>query len=247
MKNDEVSFENALAEAQKLGFAEQNPTDDIEGYDACRKIAILSSLATGEYIDYRKIYTEGIKNITYRDIHYADRLGYKIKLLAVFKNYSDNLYEAFVAPVLLAAENPLNVANGVYNAILIEGNAVGLSMFYGKGAGKMATASAVVADVIEAILHIGLKPHTTLWETTSKMKIRNHEDNFVKALIRLKDVDESTEIINKLEMITEISFVNKEFEDEIAIIAGNDKTLTEKQLSDYVLNSDNCISIIRIL
>ncbi len=247
MKNDSLSFDDALLEAQELGFAEQNPKDDIQGMDACRKLAILSSIVIGEFVDYSKIYTQGIEKITYSDILYADRLGYKIKLVASFKNNDDNTFEAFVAPVFLPDKNPLTVADGVYNAILIEGNAVGSSMFYGKGAGKMATASAVVSDIIETALHLNSIPHALLWEETAQYKMKNHRDCKVEAFLRLSDGEETELLINQLKMVTDISFMPKEYDGEIALIAGMNGKLTEGTLADIIDRKPCCLSMIRIL
>jgi len=247
MKNDSLSFDDALREAQDLGFAEQNPKDDIQGMDACRKLAILSSIVIGEFVDYSKIYTQGIEKITYSDILYADRLGYKIKLVASFKNNHDNTYESFVAPVFLPDKNPLTVADGVYNAILVEGNAVGSSMFYGKGAGKMATASAVVSDIIETALHLNSTPHELIWEETSNYKMKNHRDCMVEAFLRLSDGHETELLINQLEMVTDITFMPKEYEGEIAIVTGMNGKLTEGTLADIIERKSCCLSMIRII
>jgi len=247
MKNDSLSFDDALREAQELGFAEQNPKDDISGMDACRKLAILCSIVIGEFVDYSKIYTQGIEKITYSDILYADRLGYKIKLVASFKNNDDNTFESFVAPVFLPDKNPLTVADGVYNAILVEGNAVGSSMFYGKGAGKMATASAVVSDIIETALHLNSNPHSLVWEETNNYKMKNHRDCTVEAFLRLSDGQETELLINQLEMITDITFMPKEYEGEIALVTGMNGKLTEGTLADIIERKSCCLSMIRII
>jgi homoserine dehydrogenase len=247
MERENVSFENALEQAQKLGFAEQNPTSDIEGLDTCRKIAILSSIATGEFIDYRQIYTEGIKKITDRDIQYAHHLGFKIKLIAMAKLADDNIIETIVTPAFLSSENPLTVANDEFNAILVEGNALGPAMFYGKGAGKMATASAVMADVIEAVLHINLTPHMLIWEQTKSVKVKNHDDCYVKAFIRLEDGEPARQIINQFEICTDITFLQKEFDGEIAVLVGRITPITEKKLFGILGQSPACLSVIRIL
>lgn len=247
MKNDSLSFDDALTEAQELGFAEQNPKDDIQGMDACRKLAILSSIVLGEFVDYRNIYTQGIEKITYSDILYADRLGYKIKLVASFKNNDDNTFEAFVAPVFLPERSPLTVADGVYNAILVEGNAVGSSMFYGKGAGKMATASAVVSDIIETAMHLNSKPHPLIWDENNQYRQKNHNECKVEAFIRLSDGQETELLIDRLKMVTDVTFMAKEYEGEIAIIAGSGGNLTEGVLADVIGKTQSCLSMIRIL
>ncbi len=141
-------FDDVLKDAQAKGYAEKDPTADIEGYDACRKIAILTSLVCGQQVDFEDIHTEGITKISATDIKYAKAMGRAIKLLASSKKVA-NGYTAMVAPVLLPASHPLYSVNGVFNAIFVKGNVLGDAMFYGSGAGKLPTASAVVADVVE--------------------------------------------------------------------------------------------------
>lgn len=149
MEKDGAAFEEVLREAQELGFAERNPEADVEGYDACRKIAILASLMSQKSVDYKDIYTEGITKLAKEDFLYAKKMGKTIKLLAMSKMTEEG-YLAMVAPVLIGQENPLCHVNGVFNGIFVKGNMLGDSMYYGSGAGKLPTASAVVADVVEA-------------------------------------------------------------------------------------------------
>ena len=153
MENDGTDFETALREAQDRGYAERNPEADVEGYDACRKIAILSSLAFGSRVDYQDIYTEGITRITAEDIKYARAIGTSIKLLATSRRVENGVY-AMVSPVMIGAENPLYSVKGVFNAVFVHGNMLGDAMFYGQGAGKLPTASAVAADVVDCARHI---------------------------------------------------------------------------------------------
>ena len=145
-----LSFDAALKEAQQNGYAEQDPTADIEGHDACRKICILAALAFGRHIYPRQVPTEGITGVTLADVAYADACGKKIKLLGRAIRQSDGKVCAYVAPHLVDGENPLAGVEDVFNAIAVRGNAVGDVMFYGRGAGKLPTASAVVADVMDA-------------------------------------------------------------------------------------------------
>ncbi len=148
-----LSFDAALKEAQQNGYAEQDPTADIEGHDACRKICILSSLAFGRHVYPKQVPTEGITGVTLADVAYADACGKKIKLLGRSIRRPDGKVCAFVAPHLVDVENPLAGVEDVFNAIAVKGNAIGDVMFYGRGAGKLPTASAVVADVIDAARH----------------------------------------------------------------------------------------------
>ena len=154
MEKDGAAFEEVLKEAQELGFAERNPEADVEGYDACRKIAILSSLMSGRSVDYQDIYTEGITKLTTEDFLYAKKMDKTVKLLAMSK-LTEEGYLAMVAPVLIGQEHPLYNVNGVFNAVFVKGNMLGDSMYYGSGAGKLPTASAVAADVIEAARFTG--------------------------------------------------------------------------------------------
>ncbi|MDE5801450.1 MAG: homoserine dehydrogenase [Lachnospiraceae bacterium] len=154
MEREGADFESVLKLAQDKGYAERNPEADVEGHDACRKIAILSSLMTGKNVDYQKIYTEGITKITARDFAYAGAMGMSIKLLALSRKMGEETL-AMVAPFLISEEFPLHMVSGVFNAIMVKGNMLGDSMFYGRGAGKLPTASAVVADVVDCARHIG--------------------------------------------------------------------------------------------
>ncbi|MFV9568178.1 homoserine dehydrogenase [Thermoanaerobacter mathranii] len=154
MKEKGLDFEEALKEAQQKGYAEADPTDDVEGFDAARKLAILCTLAFNKFILPEKIYTKGIKSISKSDIKYAEELGYHVKLIAYAKIDENERLEAWVHPVMIKKDNPLSSVNGVFNAILVDGNAVGEVMFYGQGAGMMPTASAVVADIMDVKNHI---------------------------------------------------------------------------------------------
>lgn len=145
---DGSNFEDVLAEAQKNGFAEADPTLDVEGIDTAHKLAILTSLAYGMEINFSDIYIEGISKITPMDIEFAGQFGYRIKLLAITKD-TGGAIEARVHPTMIPFSNPLSGVNGVLNAIVISGDAIGDMMLYGYGAGMMPTASAVVGDVID--------------------------------------------------------------------------------------------------
>ena len=166
MDREGATFEAALKEAQQNGFAEADPTADVEGLDASRKIAILSALAYGAQVDYQDVPTEGITKITDTDFRYARALGLSVKLLGSSRCI-DGKYYIQVSPVLLPPEHPLAAVNGVFNAILVQGNMVDQLMFYGRGAGSLPTASAVVADVIEELRN----PHTTLVKSWDPEKL----------------------------------------------------------------------------
>ena len=154
MANEGVSFADVLKDAQDKGYAEKDPTADVEGYDPCRKIAILTSLVCGQQIDYEDIYTEGITKITTEDFAYAKAMDASIKLLASSKRVGDS-YQCMVAPFMLPKSHPLCNVNDVFNGVFVHGNVLGDAMFYGSGAGKLPTASAVVADVVDMTKHAG--------------------------------------------------------------------------------------------
>ena len=158
-----LSFQDALKEAQEKGYAERDPSADIEGHDACRKICILASLAFGRHIYPDQVPTEGITNITLTDVGYAGQGGYRIKLLGRALRREDGRVCAYVAPHLVEESSPLANVEDVFNAILVQGNAIGEAMFYGRGAGKLPTASAVVADVMDAARHLNSRKYIG-WE-----------------------------------------------------------------------------------
>ena len=144
-----LTFDQALAEAQANGYAEKDPTADVDGHDACRKICILAALAFGRHVYPDQVPTQGIRGVALEDVAYADSVGCKIKLLGRAIRQPEGKVCAFVAPHLVPGENPLSGVEDVFNAIAVTGNAIGDVMFYGRGAGKLPTASAVVADVID--------------------------------------------------------------------------------------------------
>ena len=184
-----LSFEDALKEAQANGFAEQNPAADIEGHDACRKICILASLGFGRQISPEQVPTEGITSITLADVDYARSAGMKIKLLGrAIRRDSDGKVCAFVAPHLVSDESPLANVEGVFNAISVVGDAIGDVMFYGQGAGKLPTASAVVADVMDAAKHqCYLK--NNCWEAGGDDVVYSAEEIKSRWYVRLGDTD----------------------------------------------------------
>ena len=193
MQNEGADFASVLKLAQDLGYAERNPEADVEGYDACRKIAILSSLMLGQNVNYEEIYTEGITKITADDFVYAKALGRSIKLLAMSKATAQgNL--AMVAPCMISNTHPLYMVNDVFNAILVKGNMLGDSMYYGRGAGKLPTASAVVGDVIECARNQGrFLPCFWSAEKAELADISGLERSFfVRAAADMKDELETT-------------------------------------------------------
>ena len=191
MTNDGVSFNEALKEAQEKGYAEADPTSDVDGYDAVYKLAIMASLSFGTEVNYDCIYREGIRNISDIDIEYAKQFGYAIKLLAIAKEKNNKL-ELRVHPTLVPANHPMANVNDAFNAILIKGNAVGELMLYGKGAGDLPTGSAVVGDII-SILRNNIKP-SDINEIAAELdfkEVKKSEENESEFYIRLDFKDKA--------------------------------------------------------
>lgn len=188
MAREGVSFSKALKEAQEKGYAERNPEADVEGFDACRKIAILTSLAYGMQVDYEDIYTEGISNITDVDISYAREMGASIKLLGTGRKVGQKVY-AMISPMLLNSDNPLFSVNDVFNAIFVRGNLLGDVMFYGAGAGKYPTASAVVSDVVDAVKHLGTNI-MTIW-SSQKLELADKGEVSQRFFVRVPSAQEN--------------------------------------------------------
>lgn len=191
MTDEGLAFETVLKQAQELGYAERNPEADVEGYDACRKIAILTSLAYGQQVDYEDIYTEGITRITETDIRYAKAMEGSIKLLGTSKSIDGKVF-CMVAPFILDKKHPLATVNGVFNGIFVNGNMVGDTMFYGSGAGKLPTASAVVADVVDAAKHVDTNI-MTIWNP-DKIVLGDKAEFACRFFVRVKDTTDREQI-----------------------------------------------------
>lgn len=241
MADEGWEFEKALKTAQELGYAERNPEADVEGYDACRKIAILSSLAFNDNVDFEEIYTEGITNITAMDMAYARKLDMSIKLLASSKKEDDNFY-AMVAPFLVDESNPLHAVNGVFNGIFVNGNVIGDLMFYGSGAGKLPTASAVVSDVVDCVKHIN-KNRLIFW-SSKKLPLTSIDEAVFRYFVRINGrksakLKEVTNALGSVEQVIELEGAP----DEFAVIT--DYT-SEKNFKERAKKLDCIISRIRI-
>ena len=202
MSEKGTDFESVLKDAQAKGYAEKDPTADIEGYDAGRKIAILTSLVAGQQVDFEDIHTEGISHITSTDIKYAKSMGRAIKLLATSKHVGDG-YAAMVAPFLLNSKHPLFNVNGVFNAIFVKGNVLGDAMFYGSGAGKLPTASAVVADIVEMAKH--MDKHIPIEWRREKLELIDYKDFDNRFFVRTNESEEAVK-----EVFGEVEFVKAE-------------------------------------
>ena len=239
MTSDGSEFEDVLKNAQELGYAERNPAADIEGWDACRKIAILSSLAYGHDVDFDEIYTEGITMITSADIRYAKAFGATIKLLASSKRIGDKYY-AMVCPVMINGDSPLFSVNDVFNAIVIHGNMLGDAMFYGSGAGKLPTASAVVADVVDCAKNKGRNIMMSWSE--EKLDLLQIDDVKSRFFVRVSGhaaerQSEIEELFGKVEIVAVPSL-----SEEFAFITGE---ITEQEYREKAEKLDGIQSRIR--
>ena len=235
MSREGASYDDVLKEAQELGYAERNPEADVEGHDAGRKIAILASLMTGKTVSYDDVYTEGITKITARDFEYAKKLGKSIKLLAITEN-NDNGVTAMVAPFMIGADHALNGVNDVFNAVYVTGNMVDDVMFYGRGAGKLPTASAVVSDVIECARNLG----TTLpcvW-SDEKVQVTDFKNKERKFFVRV-EMEKRSNVLNQVGPITEIRVCDEEF----AFVTA---PMTEKAFDEKISKLDGILSVIRV-
>ncbi len=198
MDREGLDYMDVLKEAQDKGYAELHPEADVEGWDACRKIAILTSLASGNQVDFRDIYTEGITKITSEDFLYAKKLNRSIKLLAISRKVGDT-YCAMVSPAMVHREHPLYVVNDVFNAVFVKGNMLGNSMFYGSGAGKLPTASAVAGDMVDAARHLG-KIITLFWDP-QKLTLAPMEQMSRRFFVRVKSDAEPEKLFGDGERI----------------------------------------------
>lgn len=235
-----AQYDEVLKEAQDNGFAERNPEADVEVYDACRKIAILSSLISGHQVDFEDIYTEGITQITKEDMMYAKEMKMTIKLLASSKRDGDHLH-AIVAPALLGNEHPLYSVNGVFNAVFVNGNMLGDAMFYGSGAGKLPTASAVVADVVDEAKHLH-RNIMTMWKN-EKLELLPIEDTEKRFFVRISG-DEKMRREETEAAFGAVTFVRAEgLENEFGIIT---EVMTEGAYRKIAEKFEGILHMIRV-
>lgn len=222
MEREGAAFEEVLKEAQEKGYAERNPEADIEGYDACRKIAILSSLMCGKNVRYQDIYTEGITKITADDFKYAKVMDCTIKLLGFAKEENGGLY-AMVSPFLISKSHPLSMVNDVFNAVCVHGNMLGDSMYYGRGAGKLPTASAVVSDVVDCARHIG-KIITCFWDAED-VKLTNVDEVERAFFVRVEKAKEQ----EAKETFGDVKEITAGVDGEFAFVTGR---MSEKEFNE---------------
>lgn len=239
MDQEGASYDEVLKQAQDLGYAERNPEADVEGGDACRKIAILTSIVYGKHLDYTKIHTEGITKISTEDFKYADALGVSIELVGTTKKEGDTLY-SFVAPMMLDENHPLSGIHDVFNGIFVHGNVVDDIMFYGRGAGKLPTASAVVSDVVDEVKHMG-KNIMASWDAEA-LPIGDFRDAVNRFFIRVSADAITKDEIQKL--FGDVTYVTAEGVDgELAFITSS---MTEGSFADITAKIDKIFSIIRV-
>lgn len=236
MDEDDANFDDVLKEAQDKGYAERNPEADIEGYDAGRKIAILSSLVKGENVKFENVYTEGITKIDTVDFAYARKLKMAVKLLAMCKDTEDGFY-AMVAPFMIPKGHPLYSVSGVFNAVYVHGNMLGDSMYYGRGAGKLPTASAVVSDVIDCARHLG-KNIMCFWDAKDS-EVMDIADTKRRFFVRVSDLSK-----DKVKTaFADIEEVDAQTEGEFAFIT---PVITEREFDEKIAKVGGFINRIRM-
>lgn len=231
---DNMDFDTALKLAQDLGFAERNPAADVEGHDACRKICILSALAFGKHVYPQQVKTEGITKITLDDVEYADNFGAVIKLIGHARKMENGKITASVRPTLVGRDHILSSVNGVFNAIVVNGDQTGEVAFYGKGAGKEATASAVVSDIMDCIKNKDTQKYLT-WDDGDKDYVDTDFDENGRFFITLKGDSFSDLKEEFLKVFSEKadSYVMNEYRNEIAFIT---KPSFESEIKEMLSN-----------
>lgn len=236
------AFEEVLSVAQELGYAERNPEADVEGYDACRKIAILTSLVVGEQVDYEDIHTEGITKISSVDFEYAKSLNASIKLLGMSKKMNGKFY-SMVAPVMIGKKHPLIHVDDVFNGIFVHGNVLDDAMFYGRGAGKLPTASAVVADVVDAVKNLGVNV-PVIWDE-KKYELGAFDDFENKFFVRMKDKGlDDDQMMDILHSFGDVLYVKAPgIKDELAFIT---KPIKESVFAEGIAKFTDVYSVIRV-
>jgi len=240
MSKEGLDFDTVLKQAQELGYAERNPAADVEGFDACRKIAILASITYGKNVDFEDIYTEGITKITDVDFKYANKIGYSVKLFGKAKKVDGKFY-AYVALVMIDASHPLFSVNDVFNGIMVKGNVLGDVMFYGSGAGKLPTASAVVSDMVDAIRH--LNDNVEIDWSGDNLELTDIKNSEKKFFVRMSgDADTQKAAIEKAFGCVNIITLD-EVENEFAFVTD---TITEAKYEEAASGFNNIITRIRI-
>lgn len=223
MINENMPFAEALSTAQKLGYAEKDPTADVEGHDACRKICILSSLVFGKHVYPEWVHCEGISSITAEDAQYAESWGGAVKLIGSVKRTADGKILPIVRPAFVCGANQLSSVNDVFNGIMVYGDAIDQVMFYGRGAGKFPTASAIVADLIDAAKMKGTSISQVWEDSKDNSFIADYKEDVLPFYVRVQGVskDKAKEIFGEVEFLTrencpadEIAFITPEIKEK---------------------------------
>ena len=243
MIKDNTDFKDALAIAQQLGYAEKDPTADVEGHDACRKICILASLAFGKHAYPESVYTEGISNITLRDVEYASKWGGVIKLLGKVSILESGKIAVTVYPAFVSNESQLSLVDDVFNAIMVNGDATGEVMFYGRGAGKLPTASAVVADVIDCVKHTKARKYLD-WAPAEDNYVVNYLDIKTRLFIRAKTDDYNADKKSIVDNFGDVQFLSNEGNEIAFITDENIERELRNSLEKSGLKADAVIHIL---
>lgn len=234
MINENMPFAEALSTAQKLGYAEKDPTADVEGHDACRKICILSSLVFGKHVYPEWVHCEGISSITAEDAQYAENWGGAVKLIGSVKRTADGKILPIVRPAFVCGANQLSNVNDVFNGIMVYGDAIDQVMFYGRGAGKFPTASAIVADLIDAAKMKGTSISQVWEDSKDNSFIADYKEDVLPFYVRVQGVskDKAKEVFGEVEFLTrencpadEIAFITpeikeKDFDEKLTQLGG---------------------------
>lgn len=234
MINENMPFAEALSTAQKLGYAEKDPTADVEGHDACRKICILSSLVFGKHVYPEWVHCEGISSITAEDAQYAESWGGAVKLIGSVKRTADGKILPIVRPAFVCGANQLSSVNDVFNGIMVYGDAIDQVMFYGRGAGKFPTASAIVADLIDAAKMKGTSISQVWEDSKDNSFIADYKEDILPFYVRVQGVskDRAKEVFGEVEFLTrencpadEIAFITpeikeKDFDEKLTQLGG---------------------------
>ena len=236
MVKENLSFDTALKMAQDLGYAERNPDADVLGHDACRKICILAALGFGKHVYPEQVKATGITEITLEDVDYADKLGYVIKLIGHCAKLDNDKITAAVYPALVPKSNMLSGVNDVYNAVVVKGDATDDVMFYGKGAGKLPTASAVVADIIDCVKHLKTRKYL-FWEDGDQNYVEAQENVPTRLYVRLTDTDNSVAPQIKAIFGDDVKLLNNTVANEVVFITNIE---VEKDLLSKVEKLQNC-------
>lgn len=236
MISDNMSFEDALKLAQELGYAEKDPTADIEGHDSCRKICILASLGFGKHVYPEQVKTEGITNVSLKDVDYAEQFGSVIKLVGRTRRLDNGQISANVYPALISKNHMLSGVSDVFNAIMVRGDAVGDVMFYGRGAGKFPTASAVVGDVIDCAKHLSARKYLH-WSKGDADYVADSSQDITRFFVRVQTNDTDAAVKEIESKIKTDSYIVNCKDNEVAFLTEND---IEETLINQINSLDSC-------